>query len=64
MKIKHFTQILTAVIFLFFISCQQEEATSESTEQLNEDTFAKNWQEADVSTIFTGKEMNYPIAVE
>ncbi|MBW1297182.1 hypothetical protein [Aquimarina litoralis] len=64
MKIKHFIQILTAVIFLLFISCQQEEVTSESTEQLNENSFAKNWQEADLSKIFTGKEMNYPISVE
>ncbi|WP_299181332.1 hypothetical protein [uncultured Aquimarina sp.] len=64
MKIKHFTQILIALGFLLSTSCQQEETVSENENQsFTEDLFAKNWQEADLSSIFTGKEMNYPISI-
>ncbi|WP_298320929.1 hypothetical protein [uncultured Aquimarina sp.] len=64
MKIKHFTQAFIVFGLLLFVSCNEDETTTETTEQLTEDVFAKNWQEADLSKFFTGAEMNYPIATQ
>ncbi len=64
MKIKHFTQAFIVFGLLLFVSCNEEETATVTTEQSTEDLFAKNWQEADLSKFFTGAEMNYPIATQ
>ncbi|KAA1246908.1 hypothetical protein [Aquimarina sp. RZ0] len=62
MKFKNSTRILLIVGILLVVSCQQDETTTQTGQQSTEDIFARNWLEADLSAIFTGEEMNYPIA--
>ncbi len=63
MKIKNLAPIVVGVGLLFLGACQQDETAKETTEQsVTENTYAKNWQEADLSTVFTGKEISYNIS--
>jgi len=64
MRIKTTTKILFGVGLLLLGACQQDETTKEPQEvAITEDkgSYAKNWQEADLSQVFTEDQISYQI---